>query len=173
MFMGFEYHRLVQPASNHGVIRWTPANAAALAAIVPVATDRFHQAFQEDTGELFILTNHSPVTWKQIATPLMQYVAVSSSRALAVGDYFRTLLVDSSGGARVITLPKTSTLAIPVGASGLIRRYGANDVSVAAEDGTVTVNSSGNELKVSRDKGQLYWELQAANTFFISGEKKA
>jgi hypothetical protein len=103
---------------------------------------------------------------------LMQYVAVSASRALLATDYYKTLEVDSSGASRTITMPKTATLAVPVGASGLIRRFGASEVSVAAEDGTVTLDSSGDEYKVSRDKGQIYWELRAANRYWIGGEKK-
>lgn len=102
----------------------------------------------------------------------MLYSAASASRALDAGDYYRTMVVDSSGGARVITLPKNATLAIPVGAWGVIVRDGANDVSVAAEDGAVTVKSSGTELKAARDQAHLYWEKRATNTYWIGGEKK-
>jgi hypothetical protein len=103
----------------------------------------------------------------------MTYSSASSSRALDAGDYYKTLRVDSSGAARTITLPKDATLNIPIGTHGLIRRDGANDVSVAAEDGAVTVNSSGDELKCARDQAQIYWEKEAANTYWIGGEKKA
>jgi hypothetical protein len=115
------------------------------------------------------------VTSAKLAAGILDvaYSSANASRALAAGDYFRTMLVDSAGGARVITLPKDATLAIPVGTWGVIHRSGANDVSVAAEDGTVTVRSSGSELKVGRDDGFLYWEKRAANTYWISGEKKA
>lgn len=117
---------------------------------------------------------NAAVTAAKLAAGILDvaYSSANASRNLAAGDYFRTMLVDSSGGARVITLPKTATLDVPVGTWGVIRRSGANDVSVAAEDGTVTLKSSGDEYKVARDKGHLYWELEAANTYWIGGEKK-
>jgi hypothetical protein len=105
----------------------------------------------------------------------MAYTAtVTSSRNLAAGDVFSCINVNSTSGAVVITLTKTATFDPGVGKSGIIRWVsGSNDVSVAAEDGTVTVNSSGDEYKVDRVKDHIYWELTAANTYSVSGAKRA
>jgi hypothetical protein len=104
----------------------------------------------------------------------MTYTTATSSRNIAAGDCYKTLKVDSSSGAVVITFTKDATLDLNVGANGLIRwTAGANQVSVAAEDGTVTVDSSGTELKISRVLAQIYWEKTASNSYFISGEKTA
>lgn len=114
------------------------------------------------------------VTYAKLAADVtdMQYVSTSVSRALAADAYGKTLLVTSSGGARVITFPKDSTLAIPTGRSGYIRWVaGANQVSVAAEDGSVSILSSGSELKLARLGDQLYWEKTGANAYYVAGPK--
>jgi hypothetical protein len=75
--------------------------------------------------------------------------------------------------AVAITLPKDITQNLPIGSVTPIRWKGVGQPSVVAEDGTVTVESSGGELKIARQHGRIYVEKTAANTYFISGEKSA
>lgn len=105
----------------------------------------------------------------------MSYPAtVTSSRALQTGDKSKALEVDSTSGAVVITFPKDATLDLGTGANGVIRWVaGANQVSVAEEDGTVTILSSGDEMKLARLGAQIYWERRGSNSYFVSGEKMA
>lgn len=50
----------------HIVHAWEVADAAALAAIVPGASDVGKIARQLDTGKFYILENESPVTWQEL-----------------------------------------------------------------------------------------------------------
>lgn len=61
-------HKNITPTNMHGAVAYVVANAAARTALTGGigAGDRFKLLFQEDTGELYILVNHSPVTWKLI-----------------------------------------------------------------------------------------------------------
>lgn len=60
-------HKALGAADGHQVLGFAPfANAAARAAQSVTSADVRKFGWQTDTGELWILTNHSPATWKKV-----------------------------------------------------------------------------------------------------------
>lgn len=56
-------HKNASLGSRHAIHNWAPADAAALAAIVPVAGDDGKVALQLDTGDLWALVDYTGPTW--------------------------------------------------------------------------------------------------------------
>lgn len=56
-------HKNASLGSRHAIHNWAPADAAALAAIVPVAGDNGKVALQLDTGDLWALVDYTGPTW--------------------------------------------------------------------------------------------------------------
>lgn len=75
------YHKSITPAQNHPIQGWEVADGAAKHAIVPVATDVGKIARQLDDDSMWILTDHSPVTWKRLDVPAKDYVVYVNSTA--------------------------------------------------------------------------------------------
>lgn len=68
----------------HTVANWTPADSTALAAIVPVSGDDGKVAWQQDTDQLWLLTDYSVPTWVEIgaapgATPSGEITLIPST----------------------------------------------------------------------------------------------
>lgn len=169
-------HGELAPSASSGIHviqNWEVASATALAALVPASDDVGKVALLLDTKRFYILRDATGPVWDPLALARLEYVAVSESRQLLSTDIDKCLRCGSADSI-VITFPKDDTLNIPIGMSGLIRwSSGVGQVSVAAEDGDVTMNSSGGELLLPRVQAQVYWEKEAANTYFFSGEKSA
>lgn len=49
----------------HRPYNWVVADSAARGAIVPIAADQYKEVLQLDTGAIYTLMNHSPITWQQ------------------------------------------------------------------------------------------------------------
>lgn len=57
---------LANTAAQHGIHRWTVADAAGLAALVPLAADIGKVARQTDTGQFFVLRNDVGPVWADV-----------------------------------------------------------------------------------------------------------
>jgi hypothetical protein len=77
----------------------------------------------------------------------------------------------TSGSAVTVYLPKDATLNLAIGQFGSIRWHGVGQPTFAPEDGTVTVNSSGNAFKVAARYDRAFWEKTGSNEYLITGAK--
>lgn len=65
-----EDHAALSAGTIHTPFNWVVANAAARNALVVTAADVYKCCWQVDTGTLYILTNHSPMTWSANANSI-------------------------------------------------------------------------------------------------------
>lgn len=99
--MGIQ-HKDAGVGHRHSPYNWVVADATEKDAITPLAEDQYKLAYQSDTGETWVLSNHSPVTWKhvspyeaagavatheQAADPHSQYVQKVTGKGLSTEDY--------------------------------------------------------------------------------------
>jgi hypothetical protein len=91
----------------------------------------------------------------------------TSGYTLALSD--ASNLVDmNSASAMVLTVPKNSVVAFPVGTVVAIRQKGAGQVTITPVDGTVTLNSA-NGLKTSAQYAMVSILQVSTNVWAVTG----
>ena len=95
-------------------------------------------------------------------------VGVGSSRALAMADEGK-LLNCNSGSAIVLTVPKNSDVAFPVGTEITVFRAGLGGVTIAAAEG-VTICAPGAARAIGARYSTLRLKKWEANTWTLEGE---
>lgn len=109
------FHKNILAADNHHIVSWFVADAAALAALVPVAADLGRVAFQQDTGTFYILQDDSPVVWKSISNPSAADLAIVDA-----GGYYTAGTIEDALqeiGAKFVNIDKQVVEVIPVACS--------------------------------------------------------
>ena len=66
-------HSAYDPGEIHTPFNWIVADAAARNALTPVAADVYKTLYETSTGIVYLLLNHSPVTWEALSTPSIEY----------------------------------------------------------------------------------------------------
>jgi hypothetical protein len=107
------------------------------------------------------------------------YVALTALLATKVAswtiglDEVNALTPASSSGALVALFPSDTTRAIPVGATGEIRRDGTGTVTLTPEAGVTfkdAIQISGTASRmISARMSSVGWYKEAANTFYLTG----
>jgi len=82
-----------------------------------------------------------------------------------------TLIAFSNASAVTVTVPKNATQAIEVGSTLLVVQYGAGKVTLAPEDGTVTLRSAGNLLATRAQFAHVTLFKVATNEWLIGGDR--
>lgn len=59
-------HRSLTPEQNHVISSWEVADQAARLAITPLSTDAGKLCWQKSNDSMWVLKNHSPVTWVEV-----------------------------------------------------------------------------------------------------------
>jgi len=102
-------------------------------------------------------------------TPIVQKTASYTLSALTERD---SLIEVSSATGVTITIPTNTAVAYPIGTSIDILQTGAGQVTIAAVDGTVTVNATpGLKLRTTWSSATLF--KRAANTWVVFGDLTA
>jgi hypothetical protein len=102
-------------------------------------------------------------------TPIIQKTAAYTLSALTERD---SLIEVSSATGVTITIPTNTAVAYPIGTSIDILQTGAGQVTIAAVDGTVTVNATpGLKLRTTWSSATLF--KRAANTWVVFGDLTA
>lgn len=121
----------------HVVQSWEVADAAALAAIVPAASDVGRIARQLDTGKFHILENHSPIVWQELggSSAIIAFRARRTADiAITSGIYNKVIFPtedrDTNNNYDPGTGRFTATVATDYHFSWLVRCKG-NDVAAA------------------------------------------
>lgn len=80
-------HNDIPSGQVHTIVQWAVADAAALAALTPVAADLGKIAYQIDTKMLYALVGTGPAVWKLMTATSLAGTSVTLSD---VGNYFTT-----------------------------------------------------------------------------------
>src|ERR1051326_3942659 len=78
----------------------------------------------------------------------------------------------TNASASTVTIPQNSSVAIPVGAQGIISwgETGAGQPTIAAGTGATVTAPTGFTLRLRAQGSQAVWEKTATNTFRVSGD---
>lgn len=120
------------------------ANATERTSVLGAAPQNGTTAYLRDTNEFYYFYNGS---WR-VYSDNAYLSSKTTSFTLAMTDAGKTLDVDSSSPI-VITVPRTSTVAFPIGTQIGIIQTGSGQVSFTTEDGTVTILSKNSNKKIS------------------------
>lgn len=149
-----------------GINNFADAAARDLAIPAPVADGTV--CFLRSTKEIQYYANGSWRTYGDNA--LMS--AKTSSFTLSLPDAGKTIDAESSS-AIVITVPKNSSVAFPLGSQIAVIRSGAGDVSFAAEDSTVTINSKNSNKKIAARYAPATIIKKSENSWILIGDLTA
>lgn len=152
--MALVKHSTLTLANASTIHRWAVADAAALAALTPVAADDKKFALQLDTGELWFLLDYSGPTWYPTGRR-----GFSNSRTFTASD---TLVITDAGGKLYSNVGSGHTLTIPPNATvafdGLdvvtVIQQGAGAFTVTAGAGVTLVLPTG-KTAVSNGAGAI------------------
>jgi hypothetical protein len=138
--------------SNHGglttihrVANWVVADAAALAALVPVSGDDHKVAYQVDTDQVFVLSDWSGPTWVEIGgSGDMSGPGSSTDNALVRFDGATGKIVQSSGAtlddSDVLTMAGNLLMVDNQIVRPNILDYGVENHDNGSVSGTATIN---------------------------------
>lgn len=149
-----------------GVNNFADAAARDLAITAPVADGTV--CFLRSTKEI---QYYSGGSWRAYGDNAL-LSAKTSSFTLGVSDSGKTIDAESSS-AIVITIPKHSTLALPHGTQVAVIRSGSGDVSFAAEDSTVTINSKNSNKKIAARYSSATIVKKSDNVWILIGDLTA
>lgn len=118
-------HKNIPLGDIHFIHNWEVANAAALAALVPVAADKGKLAWQMDTNEFFFLANHTGPVWIPalgIRGPqgfsVLNGIVAPTTEGINGDFYIDTVLNKIHGPKAAGTWPAGVSLVGPTGATG-------------------------------------------------------
>lgn len=97
--------------------------------------------------------------------------AKTADYTLALADAGRTIEVNSASGV-TITVPNNSSVAFATGATVVITRRGAGDVTIAAAGG-VTLRSADSRLKIGKQYAAAAAVKIGTNEWMVLGNLKA
>lgn len=103
------------------------------------------------------------------ASTIVATNAQAGSYTLVLSDASK--VIEMSGGG-TLTVPTNASVAFPVGTQIAIQQTGASQVTVAAADGTVTVNGTPG-LKLRAQWSLAVLRKRATNSWVLSGDTSA
>jgi hypothetical protein len=97
---------------------------------------------------------------------------VTTNTTVQAGDVGNILEVNSTT-SKTVTIPKNASLALAVGSEIVIRRIGIGAVTIAPEDGTVTLDAPGGGLAIQHQYGVVVVSKRATNEWVVDGDNAA
>lgn len=89
-------HKNITPADMHPMHAWAVADAAALTALTPVAADKGKIAWQLDTNDFYILTDHTGPTWELLNSGAPAGYPATAISITDAGAYFTGAQVEAA-----------------------------------------------------------------------------
>lgn len=93
----------------------------------------------------------------------------TGSYTLEIGDANGYKLLNTSGGASVVTVPSNAAVAFATGTRIYIEQKGANAITIAGDTG-VTVESRGGVFDIAGDHGVAVLFKKDTNTWTLTGD---
>jgi len=113
---------------------------------------------------------NSTATAIEFVSGKLPLLDVAASRALLATDAGLNLQC-SNAGAMSITIPKQATTPIDTESFGIITQYGAGQVTLVPEDGTVVLRSADALLKTRVRYSEITWQKIGPNEWLIGGDR--
>lgn len=107
-----------------------------------------------------------------ITNEVIFVTVAGTSKTLALSDGTTTQLC-TAGTAIAITVPTNTSVPFPIGTVISFIAESTGQVTLTPFDGTVTIESSGNEFKTSRQEAEIFLKKKDTNSWHVTGEKAA
>lgn len=107
-----------------------------------------------------------------IQNEIVFVTVAGTSKTLALSDATTTQIC-TAGTAIEIRVPANASVPYPVGTLISLIADSTGQVTVVADTGAVTIESSGDEFKTAREGAEIFIKQKSANVWHVTGEKSA